>query len=259
MSELIGRRELVFGAACAAVAWPAASLGGPAEDVYADMAALLDPACHVYHIGTDWSVTVPAGETWYALNIWQARRPGSTHRLFHRDADIRNPFVMPAGFDIEAGNRTALVLFARPKLVQDVDPRYQTDPRGLYFDRINQLRSLALHTISVERPAGTASNQYSKAFMPDDFDAGIVTQWQCHDGAWLGLIGPGSNIINTQDEIDHKYPMRLTSSVLLPFRREMFNGIWLFNGSHDGSWNQQAPQAWTGWGAAHYVKLPLGW
>jgi hypothetical protein len=259
--EEVGRRRFLIGATCAAVAPGCArmAMAGAEDEIYADLAAILDPACHVYHIGPSWSVSVPQGETWYALNIWSARRPGSAHKLFHRDADARNPFIMSAGFDLESGCKDALILYARPKLVQDVDPRYRDDPRGFYFARLNQLRTLRIQTLSVERPAGTPSDQSSKAFMPDDFAAGLVTQWQCHNGAWLGLIGPGPNIINTQDEIDDKYPMRITSSVLLPFRREMFNGIWLFNGSHDGNWNQQAAQAWTGWGAAHYVKLPAEW
>ena len=255
----LGRRDFLIGGACAAAAWPRAGFAGAEEDFYADMAALLDPACHVYLLGSDWNITVPPGETWYALNIWSACRPGSSHLLFHRDADAGRPFIMPSGFDLESAHDSALILYARPKLVQDVDKRYLTDPRGLYFERLAVLRTLALHTISVERPADTPNTTESKAFMPDDFTAGLVTQWQCHDGAWLCLIGSDSNIINTQDEIDDKYPMRLTSSVLLPFRRAVFNGIWLFNGSHGGNWDQQAPQAWTGWGAAHYVKLPSSW
>uniref|UniRef100_A0A9E7ZXW1 Uncharacterized protein n=1 Tax=Bosea sp. NBC_00436 TaxID=2969620 RepID=A0A9E7ZXW1_9HYPH len=245
------------------------TMSTPELRYWADRAALLDPACHVYNYGNSWSASVPVGENWYAMNIWGARVVGGSARVYHRlaDANIDHCFKMPASYSIDAGGATSLILYARPRLIQETDTlgpagsnRYQRDPRRLFYERLDRLKRLPLNVVEVSRPAGTLAATITETFLPNDFTRGLVTHWNCHDGAYLALMGPGSNIINTQDELDDKYPMRFTASVLLPFSRSVFDRVKLSNGSHDGTWGaQDGNQSWGGYGTAHYVKLPADW
>ncbi len=147
---------------------------------------------------------MPAGEVWYILNMWMARRPDAQADLFHRVADIQDAFQVTEGFTLSAGDAppgtSSFVLYARPSLVQTADERYRLDPKGLYFDRRAALRELPIETISVSRPQGTPFEALSKAFVSKDVTRAIARQWECHDGSWLALIGPRGNIINTQNE-----------------------------------------------------------
>uniref|UniRef100_A0A9E8CTF3 Uncharacterized protein n=1 Tax=Bosea sp. NBC_00436 TaxID=2969620 RepID=A0A9E8CTF3_9HYPH len=228
----------------------------------------MDPACHLYHIGNSWSISVPVGEMWYGMNVWGVRTPGKTAKHYHRLADARmeSVFRMHQGYTLEANDPSAFVLYARPRLVQETDTlgpvgsnRYLRDPRRLFFERLDRLRTLPLLTAEITRPAGTLNNVISDGLFDADFSRGLVTHWHCTDGSYLALASAGSNIINTNDELDDKYPVRFSSTVLLPFNRTTFDRVRLANGSHEGAYTEQGPQAWTGYGAAHYVKLPADW
>lgn len=260
----MNRRSFIIStAACCLVPGGAFASADAERQYYADLAALLDPLCHVYEGNhPDWRVTVPKGEVWYVLNMWMAERPGSNAKLFHRTADVADAFQITEGFALWAGseplNKTSYVLYARPKVVQDRDRRYEKDPKGLYFDRLSSLRSLPIETIAVSRPQGMPHETLSKAFVPDKIRSGIVRQWECHDGSWLGMVGPTGDIINTQNERSDKYPLRMTRSTLFPFLTSMFNGIWLAGGS-EGEFEKQDPQTLDGYGAMQFSQLPSDW
>lgn len=229
---------------------------------YADRAALLDPDCYEYFIGPTWFFQVPDGEAWYCLNMWDVNTYNNLHKLYHRDADIDDAMTLPPGSGWASGGPSGFMLVAKPSKVQSVDTRYTDDPKALYYDRLEKLRLLPQRIISVSRPTGTSTNVLTQAFMPADFTKGIIRHWQVHDGSWMALIGDGvfTRIINTQDERNDKFPIRFTSSVMLPFKRSMFNGIFLGNGSETGAFNDfTVPQALPGFGAAQYSVLPADW
>jgi hypothetical protein len=231
------------------------------QEYYADLAALLDPACYHYLSGASWSVTVPAGEIWYGLNIWNAKLPGGSTCLFHRDADAQSPMPMPAGMSYTSADPQAFILYARPLDVQATDARYLDDPRALYFERLAKLQAIPMLSLTVNRAAGTPFATNSQKYINNgypNFAKGIVRQWQLHDGSWMCMLGPGTNIINTQMERNDKYPIRKTGAVLFPFMTSMFCGLWLNNGS-EGDYTVNGPQTYNGYGAMHYQVLPADW
>lgn len=231
------------------------------DQYYADQAALLDPACYHYAQGSPWTVTVPATETWYTLNIWNGAAPGGSTCFFHRNADVEDAMIMPAGFSVISADPQAFILYARPLDVQANDTRYQTDPKGLYYDRLAALATIPMQTLGVNRPVGTIFATNSQKYINNgypQFAKGIVRQWQLHNGSWLCMLGPGTNIINTQMERNDKYPIRVTKSVLFPFMTSMFCGLWLNNGS-EGDYTTNPPQTYVGYGAMQYQILPSDW
>lgn len=264
---------LAAASAISATAKAATTAGTPAacaEQAYwADQAALLDPRCYVYSGGTDWGIRVPDNETWYALNIWNAVAGDSLFPIYHRKADVANAFQMPPGFDLSASGTQSFVLYARPALVQ-ADPRYSADPKGLYYTRLQTLACTPMQTISCHLPAGTPRPNCDGILgvcFPTGFSCGIIRHVSCHNGAWVTMVGPegdGSTIINLLDEIDDGRGHRFTSSLMLPFDRSVWNGIWLEFGTMDRdkrSGDEYAGSLQTYDGFAHlaFQVLPEGW
>jgi hypothetical protein len=155
----------------------------------------------------------------------------------------------------------AFILYARPLDVQATDARYLDDPRALYFERLAKLQAIPMLSLTVNRAAGTPFATNSQKYINNgypNFAKGIVRQWQLHDGSWMCMLGPGTNIINTQMERNDKYPIRKTGAVLFPFMTSMFCGLWLNNGS-EGDYTVNGPQTYNGYGAMHYQVLPADW
>lgn len=244
-----------------------------AEDMYwADQAALLDPRCYCYANGTGWGIRVPTDEVWYALNIWGAVAADSPFPMFHRKADTANAFQMTPGFDLSASGSQAFVLYARPALVQASDPRYAADPKGLYYSRLAILAGLPMQTISCHIPAGSLRPNSSgvagamfPAF-PTGSVGGIVRHVSCHNGAWVAMVGPNGakTIINLLNEIDDGTAQRFTSTVVLPFQRSVFDGIWLEFGTMDrdkrsGDEMGGAVQTYDAFAHVAFQALPEDW
>jgi hypothetical protein len=240
-----------------------------AENQYwADQAALLDPRCYVYQGGTEWGIRVPDDETWYALNIWGAVAGDSPFPIYHRKADVANAFQMPPGFDLSASGSQSFVLYARPAMVQS-DSRYSTAPKELYYTRLQTLACTRMQTISCQIAAGTPRPNASGvcgACFPGGFQCGIIRHVSCHNGAWVTMVGPdgASTIINLLDEIDDGRGQRFTGSLMLPFDRSVWDGIWLEFGTLDrdkrsGDEYAAATQTYDGFAHVAFQALPEGW
>lgn len=250
----------------------APAVAGRASDevqYWRDMAALLDPDCYQYVIGTGWTRTVPAGKVWYLLNAWGLRKPGNpfqSYKWHHRDLDTREALLLPSGFTLQGDsiNAHSYAYFADPSLVQAGDARYLEDPKGLYFERLARLRTLPLHMVGVHRPVGTtlaAANPERLNYFPAGHDRILLRHVDCHDGCWVilqsGNLDTITNGMNTQDELDDVRPMRLTRTVFAPILRSVHSAIRLGHASITGDMNQ--PQTYDGWGSVHYNVLPSDW
>ena len=270
----LARRD-VFGAAMAAfiagtipaTAEPPPTTGGysvtPAETAHwADKAALLDPDCYVFQEGANWSLTVPTGKTWYMINAWALRKPAApfqNYKWHHRPLDSEQAIPMPAGFTFKADD-FGYAYYADPSIVQAGDQRYQDDPRGLYYERLERLKTLPLEEVCAHIPAGTSiNNSFLLASFPTSAERILITHIDCHDGCWIILqSGDLNNItsaLNTQMELDDVRPQRVTSSVLAPIKRSVHPHIRLGTGTLPGG----TGQSYDGWGSVKFVQLPSDW
>ena len=235
------------------------------QAVFADRAALLDPACQQYAVGL-FDVTVPANEVWYVFNEWYVRRPiagpYTAHPFFHRKIGIENAKLLPPGTQVLGTNADSFMWYARPALVQS-DPRY-ADGESLYYERVARLRTLPLYDIGAHRPAGSPVYIPSEnAAFPSDFTKGLISHVSCHDCCWVTLNGgpiPGSSkfyIANTLDEINDIHQQRFTASVMQPFLRSQWTGLKLGHGIAGDVAGQ--PTSYPAWGSLAYYKLPSDW
>jgi hypothetical protein len=250
------------------------------DQFWADKAALLDPACYQYTRANSFDLSFP--DTVYVINMMRGETPGKPagRQWYHRVADADSAMMIPAGHRLynQAGDYPDIgfVYYARPSLVQGSDARYQTDPKGLYYERLMRLRSLELNIINgyVQQAwaAGTPFSGDTVAF-PTDFERGLLVHVSNLNASWLAICskdgaGAFQNIINLDDELDDIRPMRFTKSVLLPFNRATFPQM--FVGHSSMHWTDANPndpilpvfpgaQTYPAEGALHYYKLPSDW
>lgn len=186
-----------------------------------DKAALLDPAAYVFLTGAAFSETVPAGETWFALNLWNATV--NTVHTELRVADINRAIPLPAGTVVASnGNANAFAYLCKPALV--VGGASYATPRTLYFNRVNRLRTLALNVLRVATVEGAAVGTIYEASFPTDFTNGFITGAATFDAAWVilrsGIDGP-----NLLSEISDNHAARLAENIMLPFVRTTHDRI----------------------------------
>ncbi|WP_431014567.1 LamG-like jellyroll fold domain-containing protein [Bradyrhizobium pachyrhizi] len=227
----------------------------PAEAVYwTDRAALLDPAAYVYWHGV-FSVTVPAGETWYVLNAWATKIQGSA-QWYHRDLGTDECFPVTAGTTISTiGLADSFLYVCRPALVTS-DPAYLA-PKSLYYSRLNALRAIALSQLSASQAAGAAAGTSGTATFPFDFNDGILAQISVMDSAWCLLADPlGRGALNSCIEVSDLHQFRPTKTLLTPFRRAMFPSIQCQGASVSGNATDTIV---GGSGVLSYYKLPDSW
>jgi hypothetical protein len=208
-----------------------------------DKAAALDPAAYTYHRGSNANVTVPEGETWYAINLWWIWGSVGNSWSFFRQADTERMLMLPAGTSLKTTKAETFAYLCRPALVLD-DPRYE-DGRGLYFERLARLRELPLHTI------GTATQgQHTQKTIPfpTDFERGLIVAVSTFDLAWTILVGPNFAAINTLNEISDRNPIRFSEKVTIPFQRSVFTAMRI-----------QGLSNYSGQSTLYYCKLPVDW
>lgn len=213
-----------------------------------DQAALLDPDAYEYTFADSDSEVVTASERWYLVNGWFLDG-GSGTFWYHRPADVNRALLLSEGTTIATGaapsTNVAFKYVCKPSLVTGSDARYTTDPRGLYFDRIMQLGTLAQYTIGV---TNTGSGTSSAAF-PSDFTNGMMLHTSAHDVAWLILLeSGGAGGLNTHNEISDTDRIRWAEPTLCPFKRTTFPDVAVRGVSQS-----------EGRGQLTYVKLPGGW
>jgi hypothetical protein len=222
---------------------------------WADKAALLDPAAYVYWAGAHWSVTVPAGETWYIANAWHVAISGSSP-WFHRDLATSEVMPVPAGTVLAAdGSGGAFMYVCRPALVTG-DSAYN-NPKDLYYSRLNTLRSYVVNKLSATVTVGAPISTISKVSFPTDFDDGMGLQVSVFDLAWYifaNSIGDGG--VNTTSEISDVHQFRTTKTLLTPFSRALFPSMWAQAANASGN---ATDVAWQGSGNLSYYKLPSTW
>lgn len=230
------------------------------EQYWSDKAALLDPACYVFVHGQSWERVVPTGKVWYLLNAWALRYADTNYKWHHRNLD--EPLQLPQGFILKANNEYGYAYYADPSLVQS-DPRYQSDPKGLYYERVSRLRSIPLEKVNVHIPVGVLSGDplaqaYNRQPLPEDATKLLVRFVDCHDGCWVVFCREDfSNAMNTQNELDDVRPMRSTKTMLLPIIRDNHTHVALGFASITG--NPSQPQTYNGWGTVMYQRLPGDW
>lgn len=228
---------------------------------FADQAALLDPNCYVYRDGAFWSETVPANKTWYMVNAWALRKPANPNQNYkwhHRPLDTRQALLMPSGYSFKADDY-GYAYYADPSIVQANDARYQNDPKGLYYGRLERLKTLPLESLHVHIPQGGANMAYALGSFPTEAERILITHVDCHDGCWVilqnGSLVSITNPMNTQDELDDVRPIRFAPSTYAPILRSRHPHIRLGLGSVSGN----GVQTYDGWGSVHFYRLPSDW
>ena len=182
------------------------------------MAACLDPDAYTYHQGGGISLTVPTGETWYAMNLMFIHAGNSMY--YQRSLDVDLSMILPEGTHISSGNNASFAYICRPSLVTS-DPRYQ-NPRDLYYERIAKLRELPLRRINVHVAANyTMQYQPSTAF-PADFEKAMVMHVSTEDLSWLALNNPSGPAVNTFWELNNEHRIRVAERLVVPFKRSLW-------------------------------------
>lgn len=222
---------------------------------WTDKAAQLDPAAYVYWKGATWSVTVPTGETWYAVNAWNTTL-NSSSSWFQRNLATDECTILPAGSVIASnGNSSAFLYVCRPALASS-DAKY-ADPKALYYTRLNALRNIALSTLSASITAGSAINTVVSANFPTTFNDAIASQISMMDISWClftdPILGGG---LNSSEEISDTHQVRLTRKLLTPFARAAFPGIESQAANVSGN---ATDVSLAGEGVLNYFPLPDTW
>lgn len=214
-----------------------------------DQAALLDPAAYVLYSGNSQSQTVTGGERWYLVNGWNLKATGAGTTWYHRPADVNRALMLSAGTVIETttppdGVSTAFMYLCKPSLVTGSDARYTSDPRALYFDRINGMGALTQYRLGA---TVTGSGTTTTSF-PNDFTDGLIIHASVHDVAWMILASGGAGTSNLHNEISDSGRIRWAESLLMPFLRTTSPDTII----------QGASQT-EGRATLSYLKLPGGW
>lgn len=217
-----------------------------------DQAALLDPDAYEWVIstGTPTTRTVPSDEHWFLLAGWKLYTLGGTTPLwYHRQADVRVALILPADTVISTSNVSGSSMYlCKPSLVTGSDARYSSDPRGLYFERMQRLGQLEQFQAG-DSETGSGSGSVDEDAFDGDFTDGMIVHASQHDVAWIAMFKTGEAgaglLLNEISDDDRN---RFAETVLLPFKRATFDSVqWRGAGEAEGS------------AVANYVKLPSDW
>lgn len=212
-----------------------------------DKAALLDPNAYEFVLGANLSHTVPAGKRWYLVNAWYIAASGGGISQFHRPIHVDRAHLLSPGSTVSTPNKAdAHMYLCKPELVVAGDSRYQVDPQGLYFKRLERLATeVAQHQIGAVE---TGNATVTVAF-PTDFTDAMALHTSSHDVAWLILLNSaGTGGPNTLNEISDSSPIRFAEPTLAPFKRTTFPSIMVRGAS--------LPE---GRATLTYAKLPADW
>jgi hypothetical protein len=220
-------------------------------------AALMDPAAYVHIYGPVWSVTIPAGETWYVVNAWYVSINGSP-KSFHRELATAVALELPAGTVIESSSgpsQDGFLYFCRPALVTG-DSRYDT-PQTLINDRKALLKTLAINHASASIPLGSARATKATTAFDTDFEDGMLAHVSTFDVSWTILKTPlSAGFANTQFEISDDHQMRSDAPLMTPFYRPNAPSMQVRAGSISGNTSETSL---AGTGTLSYYKLPASW
>ncbi|WP_370175702.1 LamG-like jellyroll fold domain-containing protein [Bradyrhizobium elkanii] len=236
---------------------PGNALSADEYKYWLGMAAMLDPAAYVLYTGK-FSLTVPAGETLYVLNAWSCVIAGGSSSWFHRDLASSEAFEISAGTTIawDGISFTAFLYVCRPALVMN-DPKY-VDPKALYFQRLNSLRSIALSQLSVTVASGSAPGTLNRVNFPFDFNDGIFAQVSVMDAPWAILADALFwGVSNTANEISDVHQYRTTKKLLTAFPRAMMPYFEVQSANVSG--NATDVSTFVSRGTMAYYKLPGTW
>jgi hypothetical protein len=228
-----------------------------------DQAALLDPASYVMRSkqtqGAAWTETVPAGECWYFLNSFFVRVSGGDAIYNHRVPDVAKATQLGAGTKIEFHSDSAYSYHytCRPELVICKDKRYQDDPKGLYYQRMNRLRSLPSLSHRVDFPSGSPYGVTADVLFPDDLGAAMCLSYSNSNASWGALIIAGGALgaMNVGNEISDDHQNRIGERTMFPFARSVFTGLRARGGSVLGGNDPYI----KGNAQITYCKLPADW
>lgn len=203
----------------------------PAEtEDYAIRAAMLDPACYTM-AGTaagGLDVTVPTGHSWHVTNAFavyygdpisvsQDAFPLTRRTGFLRPLDARRELTLGAGTRIRSntGINLAYVLYCDPADLWASDSRYTTDPRGLYYERLQLLRTIPTESVALEATGGGAITDEIHAALPAV--PLILTSASVYDASWVTAGCPAwVSPANVLSEINNAHAVRFAESIQQP-------------------------------------------
>lgn len=206
-----------------------ASTPAPEEVFWATQAALLDPRAYVLEQtqagGLD--VTVPAGRSWYAVNAFavyyndpivyaQDNLPLIRRSGFIRPLDCRRPMQLSEGTRVRSntGINVAYLYYCDPSIVWAIDPRYQSDPKGLYYSRLARLGTLPIVELVCEATGGGSIDDVVSVAIPLTVGDGMIIGASAYDACWATFGG-----LNLLDEINNSHITRMAETLLCPFQR----------------------------------------
>jgi hypothetical protein len=208
------------------------SMTAEEEEYWLNKAAQLDPAAYVTYIGAAWDQTVPAGETWFALNI-VGRNGASGAPIIHRDP--RHPFELAEGTNIQSeGNSYNLLHVCKPSLVSAL-PAY-ADPKALYYERLAKLKHMQQYFQKAVPSTANASFTGIVLF-PECFTYGLVTSIDVFKASWAGLVPPPASTValNLVSEISDDHEQRIAhGGMFLPFERSVLPRFGVKGGNQAG-------------------------
>lgn len=227
-----------------------------------DRLALLDPDAYDFYFNDPWDLTVPQGETWYALNIWWAT-VNNTPWVFHRKLDAFDPYMLPQGTNIrQPQENIAFAYICRPSKVA-----VPMDPESKLAARLSALRTMPLNLTRADYATGgtIAGNSVAGALwepnvFPSSFRKGMLRHCATHDGSWTILVGNVRNglvdAMNTLDEISDYHAQRFTGNIMCPFSTSVWNGIWVKSGNY---YADQTKPSLESSGVVTFNKLADDW
>jgi hypothetical protein len=224
-------------------------------------AALLDPKAYVLKAknlqGSAFFEVVPQGECWYVISAFYVRIASGLSRFTHRVPDVDQATMLTAGTRIEfhPESQWSMYLTCRPALVVGVDQRYEDDPRGLYFERMQRLRVLPSFNIRAQVASGTPYGSNIDVPFPADFETAMCLAYSSDDVSWAVLAGTAT-AMNLGNEVSDDHQNRIGQRVLFPFSRAMFPALRTRGCSVSGAVGE--PYIY-GNGQIVYCKLPADW
>ena len=204
-----------------------------------------------------------AAASGFSVEVWSDR--------YLRDPSINAAQMMPSGEAIHGASalsvETASAYICKPELViparygSGSDNRYLTDPRALYYTRLQMLQALAPHNVAAVVPGGAQAGSVKRSFLPKDFATGIVTGVTSMNASGTTLDTATNNgAINLFHEISDTHGLRWAmDGILLPFQRSVFQAIVCMGGSVPGDRITPSGAGRGSRSSVRYFKLPAGW
>jgi hypothetical protein len=228
-------------------------------------AAALDPRTYTFGDTNGADLVVPDGGPWLATNMYRLRFSGDTNESFARKADARDPIMLPPGTTFDQTPHHATMQYCDPSVVidpdsPDYDARYVNDPKGLYYERLEKLESLALRQTSGNLPAGHAI----AVEVDVNLDWGALTeQWgilryiSTENLSWMLALNAGATTgANLVAEISDSHSTRLNGfPLLMPFRKTDFTKIRLRGGDALGDPTSVVNTTFNAWGVINWSAI----